>query len=129
MPSQRGSGGGVRVQRVSTALPVALVAAGLVGGASIAFLTTGNSTIQLAAPPQLRGRVTGLWTMAFIGSTPVGAVIIGAIAHRFGGHAGLAAGVIGCLLAIVVAITVKHRGVGGDQLLMNSSRSGLMTSA
>ncbi|KRD05941.1 hypothetical protein ASE48_17520 [Mycobacterium sp. Root265] len=93
---------------VSFELPVALVSAGLVGGASIAFLTTGNSTIQLAAPPQMRGRVTGLWTTAFIGSTPLGAVIIGVVAHRFGGHAGLAAGVIGCALAVILG-TVVHR--------------------
>ena len=95
---------------ISTGLPVALLGAALVGSASIAFLTTGNSTIQLEAPPQMRGRVTGLWTTAFIGSTPVGSVIIGAVAHRFGGHAGLAAGVIGCALAIAIGITVKRRG-------------------
>jgi MFS family permease len=95
---------------ISTGLPVALLGAALVGSASIAFLTTGNSTIQLEAPPQMRGRVTGLWTTAFIGSTPIGSVIIGAVAHRFGGHAGLAAGVIGCALAIAVGTAVKRRG-------------------
>lgn len=97
---------------VSSELPAALVSAGLVGGASIAFLTTGNSTIQLAAPPQMRGRVTGLWTTAFIGSTPLGAVVIGAVAHRFGGHAGLAAGVIGCGLAVIVGTVVYRKGGG-----------------
>ena len=56
----------------SPTLHAAVAAAWLVGAASIAFLTTGNSTIQLAAPPQMRGRVTGLWTTAFIGSTPIG---------------------------------------------------------
>jgi len=94
---------------LSRGLPAALVSAGLVGSASIAFLTTGNSTIQLAAPPQMRGRVTGLWTMAFIGSTPIGAVVIGAVAHRFGGHAGLAAGVFGCVLAVVLGVVVDRR--------------------
>ena len=52
----------------------------VVGFASITFLTTGNSTVQLAARPDMRGRMTALWSTAFIGSTPIGATIIGAIA-------------------------------------------------
>jgi MFS family permease len=51
----------------------------VVGFASITFLTTGNSTVQLAARPDMRGRMTALWSTAFIGSTPIGATIIGAI--------------------------------------------------
>ena len=42
-------------------------------------MTTGNSTVQLAARPDMRGRMTALWSTAFIGSTPIGATIIGAI--------------------------------------------------
>lgn len=45
---------------VSAVLGVAVVT----GAASIAFLTTGNSTIQLASAPDFRGRVTALWSMA-----------------------------------------------------------------
>ncbi len=52
----------------------------VVGFASITFLTTGNSTVQLAARPDMRGRMTALWSTAFVGSTPIGAIIIGAIA-------------------------------------------------
>jgi MFS family permease len=51
----------------------------VVGFASITFLTTGNSTVQLAARPDMRGRMTALWSTAFVGSTPIGAPIIGAI--------------------------------------------------
>ncbi len=51
----------------------------VVGFASIIFLTTGNSTIQLLAGPSYRGRITALWSTAFVGSTPIGATIIGAI--------------------------------------------------
>ena len=42
-------------------------------------MTTGNSTVQLAARPDMRGRMTALWSTAFIGSRPIGATIIGAI--------------------------------------------------
>ena len=51
----------------------------VVGLASITFLTTGNSTIQIVAAPEYRGRVTALWSTAFLGTTPIGAAIIGAI--------------------------------------------------
>jgi hypothetical protein len=34
---------------------------------------------QIAAAPAYRGRATALWSTAFIGSTPIGAPIIGAI--------------------------------------------------
>jgi MFS family permease len=87
-----------------------VLAAVLVGAASIAFLTTGNSTIQLNAPPQMRGRVTGLWTTLFVGSTPIGAVLIGVIAHSFGGRSALGAGIAGCLLAVVAGLLVLRVG-------------------
>jgi MFS family permease len=71
------------VAMLATACTDSLVAAVilllLVGFASIVFLTTGNSTIQIAAAPAYRGRVTALWSTAFVGSTPIGATIIGAI--------------------------------------------------
>jgi len=91
---------------VSPTLRGAIAPACLVGAASIAFLTTGNSTIQLAAPPRMRGRITGLWTTAFIGSTPIGAVAIGVVAHYFSGRGALAAGAIGCLAAVLAGTFV-----------------------
>jgi MFS family permease len=51
----------------------------VVGFASITFLTAGNSTVQLAARADMRGRMTALWSTAFVGSTPIGATIIGAV--------------------------------------------------
>jgi len=42
-------------------LPIELVALALAGGASIAFMAGGNTTLQLAAAPSMRGRVMSLW--------------------------------------------------------------------
>ena len=53
-------------------LIVALLAMGLVGVTSVAFLSMSNSTLQLAAEPHMRGRVMALWAVAFLGSTPIG---------------------------------------------------------
>ena len=54
-------------------LGVELVALALTGAASVSFMAIGNSTLQLAAEPAMRGRVMALWFVAFQGSTPIGA--------------------------------------------------------
>ena len=55
----------------------------VVGAASVTFLARANATVQLASDPDYRGRMSGLWTVAFLGSTPIGAPIIGYIAERW----------------------------------------------
>jgi MFS family permease len=62
------------------AIPV-LVALGLF---SIVFTTTANSRLQIVTPPQLRGRVMSLYTMLFLGSTPIGSVVLGTLAEHQG---------------------------------------------
>ena len=63
-----------------------------VGAASINVLATGNTTLQLRAAPEMRGRVMALWAVAFLGTTPVGGPIIGFIGEHAGPRAGLAVG-------------------------------------
>lgn len=46
------------------------------GAASMAFLSTMNSTLQLSASDQMRGRVMALYFVLFVGSTPIGAPIV-----------------------------------------------------
>jgi MFS family permease len=81
---------------------VALLA---VGAGSVTFLARANATVQLEARPEMRGRVMALWSVAFIGSTPIGGPIIGAVSEhaspRWGlftqGSAALAAAAFGGL--------------------------------
>ena len=87
-------------------LPLALVGMALVGASSVAFLSTGNSTLQLAADPQMRGRVMALWAVAFLGSTPIGGPIAGLVVEWFGGRAGLVLGAVACLVAAVAGAVV-----------------------
>ena len=87
-------------------LPWALVGMALVGASSVAFLSTGNSTLQLAADPQMRGRVMALWAVAFLGSTPIGGPIAGVVVEWFGGRAGLVLGGVACLVAAVAGAAV-----------------------
>ena len=51
-----------------------------VGFGAIAMAATANTTIQLAVPDELRGRVISVYTTVFVGSSPVGALLMGWIA-------------------------------------------------
>jgi len=81
---------------LSPTLPVAVVALVFVGAASITFLARANTTLQLSAEPAMRGRVMALWTVAFLGSTPIGGPIIGFIGQYIGPRWGLATASAAC---------------------------------
>jgi MFS family permease len=69
-----------------------------------------NSAVQLAVEPELRGRVMGLYMLAFIGGTPFGAPVIGAITSQYGPRAGmLVCGVVPVLAACVMAAAMARR--------------------
>jgi MFS family permease len=91
-------------------LPTAVAACVLAGAATITFLTTGNSTIQLASEPSYRGRVTALWSMALVGTTPIGSPVIGAISDAAGPRYALALGAAACLAAVVIGRWPVHSG-------------------
>lgn len=76
-----------------------LIAMAAVGAAMVGVMSKGNSTLQLAAAPTMRGRVMALWAVAFLGSTPIGGPIAGWVSEQFGGRAGLALGAVACLVA------------------------------
>ncbi|WP_375478600.1 MFS transporter [uncultured Jatrophihabitans sp.] len=96
-----------------------LIALAFVGAASVGFLSRGNSTLQLAADPSMRGRVMALWAVAFLGSTPIGGPIAGWVADGLGGRAGLALGAIACVVAAavggVVVVRTDRRSAGAKQ--------------
>ncbi len=63
----------------------------LTGFFSIVCIASCSTTLQLAAPDELRGRVMSLHTLMFGGSFPLGAFMTGAIAEAFGVAAALVA--------------------------------------
>jgi MFS family permease len=94
---------------LARSLPLELVALALTGGASIAFMSTGNSTLQLNAAPSMRGRVMALWFVAFQGSTPIGGPVIGWIMAVAGARAGLGVGALTCLLVAAAGAIALRR--------------------
>ncbi len=69
----------------------------LIGLGAISMAATANTTIQLAVPDHLRGRVMSVYVTVFAGSTPIGGLLMGAIASTFGVGVSLAAGGIVCV--------------------------------
>jgi MFS family permease len=90
-------------------LALELLALALVGAGSIAFMSTGNSTLQLGAAPDMRGRVMSLWFVAFQGSTPIGGPVVGATMAALGARAGLGLGAITALLVACSGLLALQR--------------------
>ena len=98
---------------VAPSVATSLVALAAVGAASVAFLSTGNSTLQLTAEPRFRGRVMALWAVAFLGSTPLGAPVIGAVSEHLSPRGGLVIGGLACLVAAGLGALAAARGREG----------------
>ena len=99
--------------------PTLYVAVGLllvVGYFSISFTTMGNSTIQLATDPTMRGRVMALWTVSFLGTTPIGGPIIGAIGEHIGARWGLLVGGVAALIAAAYGARGIQRVTSTDEV-------------
>jgi MFS family permease len=79
--------------------PAAFVTGFLVGFGSLTFMTAATAITQLAATPSMRGRVLALQAIVFLGSTPIGGPILGAISETFGARYGIAAGAAATLAA------------------------------
>ncbi|MEI9913424.1 MAG: MFS transporter [Candidatus Saccharibacteria bacterium] len=78
----------------------------LVGALSVLFIAIGNTTLQLTSTQEMRGRVMALWTVAFLGTTPVGGPIIGFISDHTNPRIGLAVGGISAVIAAIIAKTM-----------------------
>jgi MFS family permease len=55
----------------------------LLGAAAVTFVAAVNSTLQLAVSPQMRGRVMALYSVVFIGTTPIGGPLAGWLAESY----------------------------------------------
>jgi MFS family permease len=107
--SALGFGAVICLAAIAPNLPLELVALGAVGFASVTFLAMGNSTLQLATDPQMRGRVMALWAVAFLGSTPIGGPLIGWITAISGARVGLGVGALSCFVAAALGLVAIRR--------------------
>jgi MFS family permease len=80
-----------------------------IGAVSTVFVATSNSLLQLGAGPEMRGRVMAVFTMVFMGTTPVGGPLVGWVAQRFGPRVALGLGGGATLVAGTAALLALRR--------------------
>jgi len=90
-------GAGLIATGIARNLELALIALALVGMGMIVQLATSNTVLQTIVDDDKRGRVMSLYTMAFMGMTPFGSLVGGAVAHRIGVQLTMLCGGIICL--------------------------------
>jgi MFS family permease len=111
---------GVTMALVSVAptLPVAMVLMVPIGFFAMSFMITGNTMLQLEAKPQARGRVMALYGVVFLGSTPIGAPLVGWLAEVLGARLMfLAAGSLAVAVAVAVLMSRSGSRVTRDETI------------
>ncbi|MDQ2707901.1 MAG: MFS transporter [Actinomycetota bacterium] len=99
------------------ATAVLLVPTGL---AALTFTTAANASVQLSVDPSMRGRVMGLYVLLFLGSTPLGAPLLGLLGERFGGRAPTVVGGAASVVAVLLVVVWMRRSLAtrlADQML------------
>jgi MFS family permease len=91
-------------------LPLQVLLLVALGTVSVTFAASVNSSLQLAVEPALRGRVMALYSVVFLGSTPIGAPLVGWLAEIQGPRSGLVLGAVAALLTGIVARAAYARG-------------------
>jgi predicted MFS family arabinose efflux permease len=104
-------GWGIAILAAAVAPSMALELAALVfvGYGSITFNSLAKTTLQLAAKPEMRGRVMALWALAWLGSTPVGGPIVGWVGQETGARWALVIGGVAALACGVLALPALTR--------------------
>ena len=65
-------------------LPLTLAMGFLAGFGLILYVASCNTLLQMTTEDRYRGRIMGLYTMMFVGTAPIGALLSGSIAQRLG---------------------------------------------
>ena len=114
----------IAVTAIMPTLSLAIVGMVFVGFFSINLTSLGNTMIQLAAAPHIRGRVMSLWSMAIFGSTLIGGPVVGLIGQYIGPRWGRA---IGGVAAMSAAAYAARTLLQTDWLRTVSESVGLVT--
>jgi MFS family permease len=84
-----GFGAVALVAAAAPSVPLEMAALIPLGAASVTFAAGVNSSLQLAADPAMRGRVMALYSIVFLGSTPIGGPIAGWLSQSIDPRAAL----------------------------------------
>jgi MFS family permease len=106
---------------LAPSLIIAQFAAVLMGAFSIAFVSTANATLQMASREEMRGRVLALFAIGFLGSTPIGAPLVGVISSLSSPRVALVVGATSCWVASGL-LALSTRGQTGEHQDQDKAR-------
>jgi MFS family permease len=87
----------------------------LFGLAGTMLLTAASTMVQLLARHELEGSIMGLYLLGVVGTTPLGSLLLGLLAHRLGPRVALTIMGFACML-VVLAAAVHARRHGALQV-------------
>lgn len=86
----------------------------LTGFVFVAFASSANSTMQLNASDEFRGRVMSVYTLVFAGSTPFGSMFAGGVTELFGPKGGFIACGLSAILLLAIAMFLTRKSHGAS---------------
>ena len=92
----------------------------VIGVAALTFTNASNSMMQLSTEPAMRGRVMSLNAIAFLGSTPIGAPLLGWISDATNPRVSLVVGGVATLLASIPLffLATRQRAARGSDVML-----------
>jgi len=117
----------------SRRLGLALACQTLAGYGMVRYLATTNTLLQLVVEDRYRGRMMGLHTVMFLGTQPLGGLVLGALAQRFGApgaalvSGGVSLAAAGWLALRLRRVALRERAAAGSPAAPGTSRSGVST--
>jgi MFS family permease len=84
-------------------LALEIVALAPLGAATVTLAASINSSLQLASEPSMRGRVMALYSIVFLGSTPIGGPLSGWLSEAVDPRAALVMGGIAAIIGAFLA--------------------------
>jgi MFS family permease len=88
---------------------LALVVLAVAGWGMLLFFSTTNTLLQTSASDEMRGRVMGIWTLVFGGTTPFGGLEAGMLSHYLGVRWAVTIGAIVCAAAALVVWLILRK--------------------
>ncbi len=87
------------------------------GALSIALISTANSFLQTNSSQEMRGRVMSLYAVAFLGTTPIGAPLVGLVIDHTNPRVGVWLGAVVALItgAFLVRTALVQRAPAPDE--------------
>ncbi|MBK6765117.1 MAG: MFS transporter [bacterium] len=109
MMGMAGLGLALVIFSLSNQFEISVIAMMMAGFSGISMLASTNTLLQQLTPDHLRGRVLGVYTSSFLGFGPIGALILGVVAHSFGPQVALGSAGAVCLIVATYTIVHYHR--------------------